>query len=354
MWWKHTRLKRCYTGIAAMGLLAAMAQAGEPPGPPPPPGPDAPPPPHQELDPNLRELARKHRAGQDLTPEEREKLRQGMQQLREGGGPMGERRMGPGGPEGGPPAFAGARGQPHDPIASVLRTVNAVDRAALNALRARFDAGEKEPALAEAKQFIEAEAKRPQRDPAVAGVARLIVGRMENDLGKTEDATQTLRTVTGSAAAHALPPLLEPYQKDPQAEPILAAYKQLLAMQPTPLDRCRLLNALQDWLDQPGARRMAPPVRAQILKEAATTVPVEEAMASQEALAKEAAAQMPPPGGPRGFMGEGPPDGPPPPGGRGDGLKKMLRQGDKKGAKHDGEMQEGEGGPPPAEAGIDF
>ncbi|MCZ7644194.1 MAG: hypothetical protein M5U26_02755 [Planctomycetota bacterium] len=292
----------------------------------------------------LKDLMAKLRNGEVLTPEEQAQ----MDQMKEGGkrllGRVKDELEGKG-PRGRGREEGGA-------LKPALELLNVHERAQLAAQIAQFQAGKKEEALAAIAKFIEEEALQAERDPETAGVARLTLGHLQFEAGKAEDAMGTYRTVTGRMAPEALMALLEQLlrEKEPDANAILESYRQMLAMQKTALDRCRLLKGFLHLLDGPSANRLVPEARAKLFEGAAGSVPREEALAHREALAKE----PPFPGGGAGpemrgpppeFMGRGMgreflrgPDGKGPPGGPMGGGPDRPRMGpDQPGGGPDGQ-----------------
>jgi tetratricopeptide (TPR) repeat protein len=222
----------------------------------------------------------------DEPPPDAKRMKELMAKRREEGPPPDERD------------FVKKPMKPPDPgtmeLAALQADLNVVDRAALASAQALMQAGKRDEAIAVAEKVA---TKSP--DAEAAGVARLLAGRWYIEKGEEEAGNKNLRSVTGRAAALALAPLVEPLLKKQDRVGLVAACKDLVAAQPTGLDRCRVLKAMLDLLERPGPELSAE-LRAEVAGALSALVPYEEALAAKDALAKERAAAPRPPGPPFG------------------------------------------------------
>ena len=223
----------------------------------------------------------KRQRGEALTDEEQGVLDKGktmgVGRMMGGDAGGGGGRVGPG------PTAASRSAQPTDPRA-LLSGVNVVDRALLSAALSLSAAGKTDEGLALVDKVLQ---KSPDKN--ATGLARFVLGKAQMAKGDAAVAEKTMRAVTGRAAVLAFTTLAEPLVKNNDAAGLSALYKDLLAAQITDLDRCRLLQALIDLVDNSGT--LPTQARVEILSTAAAGVTYEQAMATRDALAQEKAAQ---------------------------------------------------------------
>jgi tetratricopeptide (TPR) repeat protein len=238
----------------------------------------------------IKDILAKRKAGQELTPQDKEFLEQNARFLKKaakGDDPfrkMPPAEKMPGFVEGAP--GMGPQREPIKPgeaeLQSLLGRLNVVDRAELSAAQQLWRATKHDEAVALAQKTA---GKTP--DTEAAGVALLMVGRFLMETGKAEEAAKNLRAVTGRAAALAMIDLAEPLMKTKDTPGLLAAFKDLLTSQKNGLDRCRVAKAFLEYLDRVGPDGLAPEQRAELMQVVAASIPYEEAMAAKEELAKE-------------------------------------------------------------------
>jgi hypothetical protein len=286
--------------VLSLVALGGTLRAEEPAPPPPPPA-NAPP----DMA-KMKELMEKRKNGQELTAEEQKLVDEFKNQRKKNREQGGQPQGGPGGPGGG--EMGGPGGPPPPPglqsARLLLEDVNVTDRAALAAAMVKSQQGDKDAAL---KLVTGVAANNP--DAQAVGVATYLQGLLGLEKGNEEEAFKAWRGIKGRAAVPALQGLLQEKLKNGDTAGAIAEFKNLLAQQPTPLDRCRLLKALVELCDRQGGGPGVPPeAKGELLAVAATLVPREEAMASKEALDKEKSL-MPQQQGPRMFMMEGGPGG---------------------------------------------
>lgn len=240
----------------------------------------------------IKEILAKRKAGQELTPQDKEFLEQNARFLKKtakGDEPFRKvppaEKM-PGLVEGAPGMGMGPQREPMKPgegeLQALVGRLNVVDRAELSAAQHLWRATKRDEAVALAQKTA---GKTP--DPEAAGVALLMVGRFLMESGKAEEAAKNFRAVTGRAAALAMIDLAEPLMKAKDTPGLLAAFKDLLTSQKNGLDRCRVAKAFLEYLDRVGQEGLAPEQRAELMQAVAASIPYEEAMAAKEELAKE-------------------------------------------------------------------
>lgn len=191
-----------------------------------------------------------------------------------------------------------------DVLQQLLPKINLVDRALLSAALEQYRAEKRGDAVATATRVME-----KSTDPDGVGAAKLFLGRAAQEKNQADEAKKFFRAVTGRAAALAVLQLLEPLGKpDADAEAIAKEAKDLVAAQKSPLDRCRVIKAMLDYLTRPmpPGQGVPPEVRTSLMLKVADWVPYEDALAAQAELAKEEPVGEGPGGRGVAMMREGP------------------------------------------------
>ena len=165
---------------------------------------------------------------------------------------------------------------------AIMQDLNVLDRASIWTAYALSQATKRDEAQALLNTVV---TKSP--DKAAVSLAQWELGKVQQDKGELGAAEKTFYSVSGRAAPLALDSLFEPLVKASNYDGLISAYKQLSAAQTTDLDRCRLVKALMEQIEQPALTVLPFDKRAALVQAASEGLTYDQAVAARDVLAKE-------------------------------------------------------------------